>query len=119
MKFLIDESADARLAPYLRSLRHEAILVTESLGRGTPDLAILAYAREQGCVIITDDRDFGELVYRRREPHLGVVYFRLSDTLFETRRARMAYVLEQHADDFDQFLVVTGSRVRQGAPPKR
>ena len=119
MKFLIDESSDARLADYLRSLGHEATLVAQTPGQGSPDLEILQYASLEGYVMVTDDRDFGELVYQKREPHQGVVYFRLRDTVWQNRRDRMAYVLERHADDLDRFLVVTDSRVRTGAPPKR
>jgi predicted nuclease of predicted toxin-antitoxin system len=119
MKFLIDESADARLASYLSSQGHDAIFVAQSHGPGLSDERIFAIAHEEGRILITDDRDFGELVFRFRQPHSGVIYFRLRDTLWATKLSRLTFVLEHHERDLDEFLVVTESRVRSGAPPWR
>lgn len=83
-----------------------------------PDHQILAVAHDEERIVITDDRDFAELVYRRGQSHSGVLYFRLRDTLWSTRQARLDYVLEHYAGRLDQFLVVTDSRVRPGPPPR-
>ncbi len=112
MRFLIDESADARLAAHLRSLGHDAQLVAISHGTGLPDPEVLAIAQAEQRVLITDDRDFGELVFRQRQPHAGVIYLRLSTTLLASRIARLDYVLGHYSDQLDQFLVVTDQRVR-------
>jgi len=119
VKFLVDESADARLVAYLNSQGHDAIFIAQSHRPGLSDPQILAIARDEGRVLITDDRDFGELVYRDQLPHSGVIYFRLKDTLWATKLARLAYVLQHHLHQLDKFLVVTDSRVRPGPPPTR
>lgn len=112
MRFLIDESADARLAAHLSTLGHDAALVAQSHRPGLPDAEVLAIARAQGRILITDDRDFGELVFRQRQGHAGVIFFRLSTTVLFTRIERLSQVLTDYADRLDQFLVVTESRVR-------
>jgi predicted nuclease of predicted toxin-antitoxin system len=118
MRFLIDESADARLATHLHALGHDATLVAVSHRPGLPDPDVLAIAHREQRILITDDRDFGELVFRQRQPHAGVIYLRLSTTLLPMRIARLDYVLSHHGDQLDQFLVVTDQRVRvRPGPP--
>jgi predicted nuclease of predicted toxin-antitoxin system len=112
VRFLVDESADARLAAYLNAQGHDATLVAQSHRPGLPDREVLAIAHAEGRVLVTDDRDFGELVFRQRQQHSGVIYFRLRDTLLQTRLARMAFVMERYGDRLQGFIVVTDHRVR-------
>ena len=118
MKFIVDESSDARIASYLTSQGHDAIFVAARFGPGLADDRILSIAHSEDRIIVTDDRDFAELVYRDGLPHRGVIYFRLKDTLWDTRLARLRAILDHHAHQLDHFLVVTDSRVRPGPPPR-
>jgi len=83
---------------------------------GLPDDEVLAIANSEGRVLITDDRDFGELVFRYRQPHAGVIYFRLQDTLIATRLARLAAVLDRYPQELSDFVVVTNQRMRARRP---
>jgi hypothetical protein len=67
MRFLADENISL---PTIRVLRASGLDVESiaELSPGTPDEQVLAYAREQNQVLITFDRDFGELVYHRGAP---------------------------------------------------
>ena len=71
MRFLVDESADARLATHLGALGHDAVFIVRSHMPGLTDDEILAVAHTEGRVLITDDRDFGKLVFRLGRPHSG------------------------------------------------
>lgn len=119
MKFLIDESADARLAGYLRSRGHDATLVASSHRPGLTDEEVLAIAHAEGRILLTDDRDFGELVFRRHRPHAGVIFFRLSTTAIAVRIERLNHVLTRHVQHLDQFLVVSEGGVRMRGSRKR
>lgn len=112
MKFLIDESADARLASYLNECGYDATLVARHHRPGIPDWQVLMVARSEDRVLITDDRDFGDLVFRQHQPHAGIIYFRLGTTLLETRIDRLQHVLTRFAGQLDQFLFVTERTVR-------
>ena len=116
MRFVVDESADARLAMHLRRLGHDATLVAQDYRPGLPDQEVLAIAHREGRILITDDRDFGELVFRHRQAHAGVIYFRLSTTVLAVRSARLDAVLTHHPHELDQFLVVTDRSVRVRHP---
>ncbi len=112
MKFLIDESADARVADRLQELGHDVALVARDHRPGLPDPEVLALAHAEGRILITDDRDFGALVVSERRVHAGVIYFRLTSTLLRLRLDRLDYVLTHHPHQLDQFLVVTDHSVR-------
>ncbi len=112
MKFLVDESSDGRVAAYLRGLGHDATTVAGDHQPGIPDPEVLACAWDEGRILITDDSDFGELVFRYNLPHSGVFYFRLDTTSLAVRTDRIDYLLVTYAEQLDQFFVITNERIR-------
>lgn len=113
MRFLLDQSTDARLGAYLRTLGHNATRIGAEYPAGLADLAVLATAEREGRILITDDRDFGELVVRSRQSHAGIIYLRLGSYAdLSVKIARLDYVLAHYATQLDQLLVVTPHRVR-------
>ena len=57
------------------------------------DRVVLTIAHDVGRILITNDRDFGELVFRQRRPHAGAILFRLTATDLPSTIARLAAVL--------------------------
>ena len=114
MRFLVDASSDARLVPFLRSLGHDVTRIGTEYPADLPDYDVLALAQREQRILITDDRDFGALVFKDRHPHAGVIYLRLETTLLSVRTARLAFVLTMHGFQLDQFVVVTERGVRVG-----
>ena len=45
------------------------------------DEEVLALARAEGRIVISEDKDFGALVFRRKLPHAGVLLLRLPHSL--------------------------------------
>src|SRR5437763_1610887 len=103
MRFLLDESADTRVADTLHSLGHDVTTVAGDHAQALEDIQALAIAHREDRILITDDRDFGGLVFRHGRPHAGVLYFRLSSTRLSLRVARLEQVLSQHADQLGRF----------------
>jgi predicted nuclease of predicted toxin-antitoxin system len=112
LRFLIDASSDARHALHLRLLGHDVTRVGTHYPAAMKDADILALAYSEQRVLVTDDRDFGELVFRLRRAHAGVIYLRLDTTKFQARARRVEDVLAQYGDQLDQFLVVTMDTIR-------
>ncbi len=112
MKFLLDQSADARLVAHLRSLGHDVVRIGKEHPPGLPDEQVLALARAEQRILIANDRDFGDLVFRQRHSHTGVIYFRLSTTDLHFLTARLDAVLAEFAGRLGDFLVVTDRTVR-------
>ncbi len=112
MRFLVDESAGSRLSSHLTALGHDATFVAHTRGQGIPDEEVLAIAHAEGRVLITQDRDFGDLIFRQHHRHSGVIYLRLGTSSFTARRERLDYVLDNYADQLDRFIVVTQNTIR-------
>lgn len=114
MKFLVDanSNSDARIVAHLRAAGHDVTRVGTDYPADLPDTEILARAQHERRILITDDRDFGELVFRLRQPHAGVIYLRLDTTGIAVRPARLDAVLRQNREQLTQFLVVQEDAIR-------
>lgn len=77
MKFLVDECTDLHLVEFLRTKGHDVFYVMESM-RGATDDAILTKAHAGERIVLTEDKDFGELVFRLRKPAFCGILLRFS-----------------------------------------
>ncbi len=112
MKFLLDVCADSRpLRAVLGDLGHDVLYARERCPHAS-DEALLALAREENRVLITEDKDFGELVFLRGLAHPGIV--RLVEMTPAERADAMRTLIEDHADALldGAIIVVTENRVR-------
>ena len=77
MKWLADENIDRQIVDALRDLGNEVIYVAETTPSVT-DEHVLAMATRESALLLTADKDFGELVYRQGRASFGVILLRLS-----------------------------------------
>lgn len=75
MKLLADENLDPQVIEWLRRQGHDVLAIAE-FAPGMPDLTVASVATEQARAIVTRDKDFGELVFRRALMVPGVVLIR-------------------------------------------
>ena len=76
IRWLADENIPLASAERLRQAGHDVVSVVETMP-GASDEAVLQYAVKDHRIIITFDRDYGELIFQRRLPcPAGVVFFR-------------------------------------------
>jgi len=75
MRFLADESCDFAVVRALREEGHDVLAVAEA-ARGAKDPEVVRLARDQGRVLLTEDKDFGWYVYASGEGGVGVVLIR-------------------------------------------
>lgn len=114
MRFLVDECTGPTVARWLREQRHEVFSVYEE-ARGISDDEIIRKALAEGWVLITNDKDFGEKVYRERYLHRGIVLLRLEDERASNKITAIRRLLENHGDQLaNRFVVVTETQVRFG-----
>lgn len=76
MKFLADENLELKIVEALRS-RGFDVETIEPSQRSASDPMVLAKAREEGRILLTNDKDFAELAFRRRLASSGIVLIRL------------------------------------------
>lgn len=76
---------------------------------------IIRKAHDENRLLITNDKDFGEKVYRERRSHHGVVLLRLYDERAIRKIDVLRRLLARYPDRLsDHFVVVTETRVRFG-----
>lgn len=112
MNFLLDESAEFRLAGFLTNEGHDVKAIAHDYPASLTDEVVLAIALRERRILITNDRDFGELIFRNHMLHTGVIYFHLSDQSLETKLSWLARILTEYADHLHRFLVVNEQGVR-------
>jgi predicted nuclease of predicted toxin-antitoxin system len=112
MRFLVDESTGPTVAQWLLTQGHEVYSVYDS-ARGTDDDAIVEKAFRENWILITNDKDFGDQVYRDQKPHHGIILLRLEDERVQSKIEMLKGLLQSYADRLpDQFVVLTGKGVR-------
>lgn len=112
MRFLVDECTGPAVARWLRQQQHEVFSVYEE-ARGMGDDDIIRKAFDENWILITNDKGFGEKVYRERCPHRGVIFLRLDDERAASKIEVLRRFLELYADQLtDRFVVVTETQVR-------
>lgn len=118
MRFLVDECTGPHAAAWLRQQGHEVFSAYEQ-SRGADDDVLIAKAFAENWILVTNDKDFGEKVYRERRPHRGVIFLRLDDERAGNKVAVLERLLAHHAEQLaDQFVVATEKRVRFGGVSK-
>jgi predicted nuclease of predicted toxin-antitoxin system len=81
--------------------------------RGADDTAILDHAAAEERILLTEDKDFGELVVRLGLPAHGVILIRMDVADSMAKLRRLSTVLEEHANRLPgSFVVVDASKTR-------
>ncbi|MFM8434165.1 MAG: DUF5615 family PIN-like protein, partial [Planctomycetia bacterium] len=95
MRFLADEGVDGAIVGGLRSDGHDVRWMAEEPG-GTKDNVVLGAAVGDARILITEDKDFGELVYRQRLHHRGVVLVRVDGISNDNKGCIVARAIREH-----------------------
>ena len=112
MTIVADESVDQPILDRLRSEGHVLVSIAEE-EPGIDDDSVLGRANSLGAILLTADKDFGELIYRLGHSHAGVVLIRL-DGLTNDEKARIvAAAFSDHGHEFaSAFSVISEASLR-------
>lgn len=114
MELLADESVDFGIIRILRDRGYSVTSVTEDLS-GIKDPKVLELANNKSLLLLTEDKDFGDLVYRFKLPHKGILLIRLSNLARHERIKLVADSIDKYYNDLkNNFSVLTsrGLRIR-------
>jgi len=112
MRFLADESCDGAVVRAMREAGHDVTSVRDTM-RGASDRSVLDAARSERRLLLTEDKDFGELVFARGAPALGVLLLRypMAARSLVARRV-IDFVAVRGAELDGCFVVIEASRTR-------
>ena len=112
MKLLADENLDLSVVARLREAGHQVLAVAE-MEPGIPDDVVLDRANAEAAMLLTEDKDFGELAFRQSLVHHGVILVRLAGLPGTRKAAILIHLLEEHRLELPgSFTVVSPGMVR-------
>ena len=112
MKFLLDVCTASRaLRQSLVELGHDVLSATDGYAEAS-DEAMLALAYEQDRVLVTEDKDFGRLIFLHRLPHRSVVRLARLNTMEQVEAMRNLIEHHHSAMLAGAIIVVTGKLAR-------
>ena len=113
MNLLADESVDSQIVERLRHDGHEVLYVAE-MEPGIPDDAVLERANEILALLVTADKDFGELIFRDKLLTTdGVILIRLVGLSAERKAKIVSDAFKERAGEFsNHFSVISPGRIR-------
>jgi predicted nuclease of predicted toxin-antitoxin system len=112
MKIVADECVDKEIVLRLRSDGHEVDFVAET----SPEILdedVLILAGAEDTLLLTEDKDFGELIFRQGLVKRGILLYRLPE-LFPLERAEIISIaIAKHENELlDSFSVLTEKAIR-------
>ncbi len=112
LKFIVDVGVGKKVETWL-AINGYDVSTVRAINPGLPDLIILQIAANEGRVVITMDKDFGEMVYHAKLPHAGVLLLRLEDASGREKAMVIAKIMEDYADKLEgRFSVYRSGRLR-------
>ena len=112
MKFVADEGIDKEIVKSLRFTGHDVYYIAES-APGSTDEKVLHSANKDDRILITRDTDFGDLVFRDRMVHSGIILNRLHSLTSEEKAQIVVGVIRRFGEDLlGAFTVIQPDKVR-------
>lgn len=117
MQFLADESCDFRVVRALRDAGRDVLAIIEFAKR-LEDGEVIALAAQQKRIALTEDKDFGQLVYAHAHTSSGVILIRYPTSARQGLAVDVLRLVEQRGDTlYGSFVVLEPGRIRIGRLP--
>jgi predicted nuclease of predicted toxin-antitoxin system len=111
-RIVADENIDARIIEKLRENSISVRSIREEL-QGATDVEVLDFATRDKSLIVTLDKDFGELVFSYHRPSVGIVLLRYEPEERESIAEALVSTLVAHPTELNNaFSVLTTKRLR-------
>lgn len=112
LKFILDVGVGNKVFDFLSEQGYDTLSVS-TLDHSMSDVDILSIAEQDERMVITMDKDFGELVYRSGKNHRGVLLLRLEGATGQEKVVIVRQILESFADQIeDSFCVFQNGQLR-------
>jgi predicted nuclease of predicted toxin-antitoxin system len=112
IRFLADEGCDFAVVRALREAGFEVVAVCEIMSRSS-DRDVIKLSHAENRVLLTEDKDFGWLVFVSHADSAGVVLIRFPGNARSTLPDTMVWLAEKHASELQNgFVVIEPNQVR-------
>lgn len=112
MKFLVDECISLSVILWLKSNGYD-IKIIKNIASGLDDDGVLELAHHEQRVLLTSDKDFGEITFFRKKNHSGIILLRLNSFSSSKNIEILKKILDNHHNEINgNFVVATASNIR-------
>ena len=112
LKFIVDECVGSLVAKWLTGNGYDVVSVLAEM-KGSKDITILHRAFSENRIIITSDKDFGDIVFHKKEQHAGVILIRLQSGSPKDKIKVLENLLVNYIDQLVyNFVVVSEANIR-------
>jgi predicted nuclease of predicted toxin-antitoxin system len=119
MRFLADEGCDFIIVRALRETGHDVLAVSD-VSPGAEDSEVIELALKEKRILLTEDKDFGQLVYAHGQKTLGVIFLRFPFPAREKISREVSNLIEQKGESLTGcFVTVQPGRIRISHIPGR
>jgi len=109
MRFLVDSCISKFVTESLRAQQHNVIWVPET-GYDPGDEILMQQAYEENRILITAEKDFGDLVFVYNKPHTTII--RLVATPPKKQMNLLETILENYSRELQENVLITASLSR-------
>ena len=112
MKIVADENIDSLLVRKLKLEGHEVLWIAKE-NPSIDDIEVLSFALEEDSLLITEDKGFGEKVYRDTHATSGVLLLRVHNLTREDAAELAATTVRERGNQLlRKFSVLTNRKLR-------
>ena len=112
IKFLADVNVEKSVVEYLLEKKYDTKWIPEYNCEMLDD-ELLHWANIENRVIITNDKDFGELIFLQKKISTGIILFRVREQRAENKVNLIKHLLENFSEKIlNHFIVITGEKIR-------
>jgi predicted nuclease of predicted toxin-antitoxin system len=115
VRWLIDECVDSELAETLKQAGHDVVYMSDVAPRST-DTEVIGRAHQEQRLLLTEDKDFGDIVFRQAKPVPGIVLIRIDTKRRHLKQRRLIAAVGWFGDRLvGHYTVIEVSRFRSRA----
>jgi predicted nuclease of predicted toxin-antitoxin system len=112
LRFLADESCDFGVVKALRAEGYDVLALTEIMSRSV-DTEVIAQAYQEKRILLTEDKDFGQLVFASQVDSAGVILIRYPGSARTSlQKAVVKLVREKPNEIRNAFVVMQPGHIR-------
>jgi predicted nuclease of predicted toxin-antitoxin system len=113
VRWLADECIDGGLVAHLRHLGHDVLYMAE-VAPSANDADVMAHAQGEARLLLTEDKDFGDLVFRRGVQVPGLVLLRVDPAQHTLKRHRLDAAMARFGEAglLGRYTIVEEARFR-------
>lgn len=112
LQFLADESCDFGVVRALRAEGYDVVALTEITTRSLDD-EVIAQSFNEDRILLTEDKDFGQLVFASRADSAGVILIRFPGNARKTLQATIVKLIREQGNAIrNAFVVVQPGHIR-------